>query len=184
MLETKLPASMPLPRRAGTATAPRLKPRPGHATPVLQPLTEPPLLRRPSPTSEGSRLARSETRLLGLAVVCTALVCGLLVLYLAAYARVTQLGIQQSEQRTTLRLLHQKNQMLRYEYASMKNAHRIIPAAVKYGMVKSGLHVNYISPATPDSDSSYASPLAGSPAGSSVSDYGSSAENHPTTRGH
>jgi hypothetical protein len=42
---------------------------------------------RPSPLPRQSRLGRSEMRLMGLATTCTAIVCGLLLLYLAITRR-------------------------------------------------------------------------------------------------
>ena len=61
-------------------------------------------------------------RLMGLATVCTAVVCALLLVYLAAYARVTQLGIAQAAARTQLRQNQIRNELLQAERATLWKA--------------------------------------------------------------
>ena len=113
MLETRKPPASP---RIRPADASRRSPdtrRPatvrsaGNAA-LRRELDIPP---RPTPVARPNRLGRSEMRLMGLATVCTAVVCGLLLLYLAAYAHVTRLGIDQANARAQLRQSRLKNEM-------------------------------------------------------------------------
>jgi len=95
-------------------------------------------LPRPVPASRTSRLGRSEMRLMGLATTCTAIVCGLLLLYLAAYARVSQLGYDQAEARVQLRQNQLQNESLRAERDRLRSRRRVIQAALVLGMTPRG----------------------------------------------
>ena len=87
-------------------------------------------------------------RLMGLATVCTAVVCGLLLLYLAAYAHVTRLGIDQANARGQLRRNQLQNEMLQAERDRLQSPHRVIAAATALGMTERGsTPVEYISTA-------------------------------------
>lgn len=99
--------------------------------------------RRSSPTAPG-RLARSEARLLALAVMGTIVVCGLLVLYLAAYAHVSGLGMEQSRRQREWRAARQQNELLRASLAALQNPKSIASAARAQGMVKGGFGVDYL----------------------------------------
>lgn len=86
---------------------------------------------------------------MAIAVVCTAVLCGLLVLYLAAYARVTLLGIDQSQARTLLRQKRLENQTLRAERDRLESPNHVLAAAAAQGMTRTKTPVIYI---TPDQD--------------------------------
>ena len=94
----------------------------------------------------GSRVSRSEARLLTWTVTSAIVVCGLLVLYLAAYAHLTMLGIEQSKAQHALREKWQQNQMLRAQEAALKNPDRIAARAVRLGLTKDSSRVDYIRP--------------------------------------
>ena len=104
----------------------------GHAQPDPSPAP------RPARLPRQGRLGQSEIRLMGLATTCTAVVCGLLLLYLAAYANVTQLGISQAQARTALRASRLKNEMLRAKRDRLQSPERVIAAAEKQGMTPRG----------------------------------------------
>ncbi len=105
-----------------------------------------PVVRPPAPARQ-SRLGRSEMRLMGAATTCTAVVCGLLLLYLAAYAHVTQLGIDQSQARAQLRDNRLQNEMLRAERDRLQSPQRVIAAAVALGMTpREGTPIAYVAP--------------------------------------
>ena len=102
-------------------------------------------IRRALPSARSSRLSRSEMRLMGLATTCTAVVCALLILYLAAYAQVTQLGIAQASARTELHRNQLRSQLLQAERNSLESPQRITAAAAAQGMVPRGrTPVNYV----------------------------------------
>jgi len=102
-------------------------------------------LRRAPPSVRSSRLSRSEMRLMGLATTCTAVVCALLLLYLAAYAQVTQLGIAQASARTELHRNQLRSELLQAERNALESPQRIIAATAVQGMVPRGrTPVNYI----------------------------------------
>ncbi len=102
--------------------------------------------RRALPSARSSRLSRSEMRLMGIATTCTAVVCTLLLLYLAAYARVTQLGIAQASARGHLHQAQLRNELLSAERNSLESPQRIVAAATAEGMTPRGATpVNYIS---------------------------------------
>jgi len=85
-------------------------------------------------------------RLMGLASVCTAVVCGLLLLYLAAYAQVTRLGIAQANARGQLRRNLMQNEMLQAERDRLQSPHRVIAAAMALGMTERGsVPIEYLS---------------------------------------
>lgn len=101
---------------------------------------------RPASLPRQSRLGRSEMRLMGIATTCTAVVCGLLLLYLAAYAHVTQLGIDQAQARAQLRDNRLKNMMLRAECDGLESPGHVIAAATRLGMTPRGsTRIEYIS---------------------------------------
>lgn len=77
-------------------------------------------------------------RLMGLATTCTAIVCGLLLLYLAAYAHVSQLGYDQAEARTQLRQNQLRNESLRAERDRLQSRHYVIGKAIALGMTPYG----------------------------------------------
>jgi len=89
-------------------------------------------------------LNRSEAAVLTIGLACTMTVCCLLVVYLAAYARVDQLGINQSALRARLRQDKMDNEILRAEYASLLNPNRIAAGAQALKMVRGAQRVVYI----------------------------------------
>lgn len=95
------------------------------------------------------RMTRSEARLLTWTVTSAVVVCGLLVLYLAAYAHLTLLGIEQAKAQHDFREKWQMNQMLRAQVASLKNPDRIAAGAVRLGLTKDCKRVDYIAPSRP-----------------------------------
>jgi hypothetical protein len=96
--------------------------------------------------SYDDRLARSETRLVGAAVACTSLFCFLLVVYLAAYANVTSLGIQQAQAAKALRSAQQQNEILRAELAAARSPEHIVASAQLQGMVLASGRACYVTP--------------------------------------
>ncbi|WP_301002407.1 hypothetical protein [Capsulimonas corticalis] len=90
------------------------------------------------------RLARSEARLMMAAGTCTTIFCAILVIYLAAYARVTNLGLAQSHARVQLRQLSQDNQTLRAQLAQVQSPDRIVAQAKSLGMTPGANQVCYI----------------------------------------
>ena len=111
-----------------------------------QPAAEP--IRRTLPSARQSRLNRSEMRLMGFATACTAVVCALLLLYLAAYAHVTQLGIEQAHARGQLHQNQLRSELLQAERNSLESPQRIVAAAVAQGMTPRGATpVNYVAAA-------------------------------------
>lgn len=161
MLDTRMPPISPLSRRSYPSARPETRlPRArqtelrvsargaarGQAQTALvreQAAAEP--IRRALPSARSSRLSRSEMRLMGLATTCTAVVCALLLLYLAAYAQVTQLGIAQAAARTELHQNQLRSQLLQAERNSLESPQRIVAAAATQGMVPRGrTPVNYI----------------------------------------
>ena len=109
---------------------------------------------RPLPRSPAaprtSRLGRSEMRLMGLATTCTAIVCGLLLLYLAAYAHVSQLGYDQAEARVQLRQNLLQNESLRAERDRLQSRHYVIQEALALGMMPRGVTpIRYITAHVP-----------------------------------
>ena len=82
---------------------------------------------------------------MGIATACTAVACALLLLYLAAYAQVTQLGIAQAAARTELHRNQMRRQLLEAERDSLESPQRIEAAAAAEGMVPRGrTPINYI----------------------------------------
>ena len=101
---------------------------------------------RPALTPRTNRLGRSEMRLMGLATTCTAIVCGLLLLYLAAYAHVSQLGYDQAEARVQLRQNQLQNESLRAERDRLQSRRHVIQEALALGMLPRGeTPISYIS---------------------------------------
>ena len=135
LVRGRYPASVepqPSPRYNGD---PELAPRPS-ATP------SPRLLPAPS---FSDRLVQSEARLVTAAVACTAFFCVLLVIYLGAYARVTSLGIQQSQYTKALRMARQQNELLRAHLAAARSPQHIVAAANAQGMEQAAGRACYIS---------------------------------------
>ena len=154
MLETRPPTShrtrrldgglRPAPPRASSAAA-SVRPRTVGNTALGYAQPDPGPAPRPARLPRQGRLGRSEMRLMGLATTCTAVVCGLLLLYLAAYANVTQLGISQAQARGALRASRLKNEMLRAERDRLQSPERVIKAAEKQGMApRGGTPVTYV----------------------------------------
>jgi len=121
MLETKKIPVSPRVRRMDAQAAPRLLPRPA-----------------PLPVAAPSRLARSEARLMGIAVTSAVVVCALIVIYLAAYAHVTLLGIDQARARVQLRQDQQRNETLRATRDYLQSPDRVAAAATALGMTTRG----------------------------------------------
>ena len=95
-------------------------------------------LTRPPALARQSRLGRSEMRLMGLATTCTAIVCGLLLLYLAAYAQVSRLGYDQAQARTQLRQNQLENESLRAERDRLQSRRLVLREAAALGMTPRG----------------------------------------------
>jgi len=105
---------------------------------------------RPVSQPRMSRLGRSEMRLMGLATTCTAIVCGLLLLYLAAYAHVSQLGYDQAEARVQLRHNQLQNESLRAERDHLQSRRLVIQEALALGMMPRGATpISYITACAP-----------------------------------
>ena len=109
--------------------------------------TEPsPEVARPSRKhSSADRLLQSEARLLMVAGAGATIFCAILVIYLAAYARVTNLGLAQSHARVHLSQLKQENETLRAQLAAAQNPARIVTQASALGMTSGAGQVCYIS---------------------------------------
>lgn len=138
MLDTRMPPTSARTRRSYSSARPeRLPARQTQAAPVRERTAEEPL-RRTLPSARSSRLSRSEMKLMGIATVCTAVVCALLLLYLAAYAQVTQLGIAQSQARSELRHNQMRHQLLEAERNALESPQRITAAAAAEGMTPRG----------------------------------------------
>ena len=148
MLETRLPLNSSRTRRADLPAHRVGASRPAsRGNTALDPALAAPARQhvRPSAARPQSRLARSEMRLMGVATTSTAIVCALLLLYLAAYAHVTQLGIEQAQARVQLRRNQVQNEMLQSERDRLESPQRVIAAATAGGMTPRGAApVNYI----------------------------------------
>ncbi len=149
MLETRQPTREET-ARTSARPLPALSPRPGARTPSAHPAAAPASSRAPRRAAAlPDRMARSEARLLTTAVTCTAVVCALLVLYLAAYAHITQLGINQAQMRTALRQKRLENETLKATLAGMRNPDHIAAFALAKGMTRDPRRVDYIAPPPP-----------------------------------
>lgn len=94
------------------------------------------------------RLVQKEAKLVAAAVICTSVVCTLLVIYLAAYAQVSSLGIQMSKARVELHKQHLLGETLRAQVARAASPDRIAAAAIKNGMVlEHTQQICYVNPA-------------------------------------
>ena len=82
--------------------------------------------------------------MLSVALACTVTVCCLLVVYLAAYAHVDQLGINQATMRSKLHQERMDNEILKAEYAALRDPNRIAAFAANLQMVRGAQHVVYI----------------------------------------
>ena len=179
MLDTRMPSVAPTRLDTGldTGTLPRPAPR---AAPARPPLVRerPPV--RPEPRRTGrSRMARSEARLLAFAVAGCSLMCAVLVIYLAAYAHVCQLGLEQSRARADLRVARQKNDVLQAELARLQCPARVAARAEKMGMTLGGRHATYLSMQdTADADDGSGRGLQGMNGGTSADGGTSAAFDH------
>ena len=150
MLDTRMTPIPTRPRRSSSARPelrpeirPRIRPDARSGSALRQPVEEP--TRRALPSARTSRLAQSEMRLMGLATVCTAVACALLLVYLAAYAHVTQLGIAQAQARTQLHQNQVRNELLQAERNALECPQRIEAAAAAQGMTPRGATpINYV----------------------------------------
>ncbi len=149
MLDTRMTPISTRPRRSPSSARPEVRPnvRPEarHASALRQPEPAVEPVRRALPSARTSRLARSEMRLMGFATACTAVACALLLVYLAAYAHVTQLGIAQATARTQLHQNQIRSELLQAERNSLECPQRIETAAAVQGMTPRGATpVNYV----------------------------------------
>jgi cell division protein FtsL len=96
--------------------------------------------------SREQRMVRSEARLLAWTVAAAVVVCSLLVVYVAAYARVSALNIEQNKMRAAYRAKWQENQLLKAQEANLKSPYRIDESAKRLGLVMSRQGAHYISP--------------------------------------
>ncbi len=178
MLETRLPisslpstlprpAAHPVPRRerAGSVAA--------RAVPAVPAVQRPSPHRAPRPQPVRSRLARSEARMLALAVAVTALMCAVLVVYLAAYARVTQLGLEQSAAHRQLAQEVMENHRLAVEQAELQDRGRIVAEAGKLHMALYTGPTTYVTAGG-----------AGAPPDTQGESGGTTADDGDTTGGH
>ena len=164
MLETRKPPASPRIRPADVSRRPIAPPSRTSGNAVLRAQTErsqtersrvdrrqadrrqADAVRRPASAVRPNRLGRSEMRLMGLASVCTAVVCSLLLLYLAAYAHVTRLGIDQANARGQLRRNLMQNEMLQAERDRLQSPPRVVAAAMALGMTERGsVPIEYLS---------------------------------------
>lgn len=142
MLETK---PQPIERTVRMAARPASRASAGHAASALPRTPERPVP-APSPERADARLSRSEARLLTTAISCTVIVCTLLVIYLAAYAHVTLLGMGQATLRRELREKRLENETLKADLAVALNPNRVASDAAALGMKRDYRRVDYIAP--------------------------------------
>jgi cell division protein FtsL len=95
------------------------------------------------------RMSRNETRLLTTIICCALALSSLLVVYLAAYARVTMLGIDQAQMRSVLRQKRQNNETLRAQLADLQSPDRIAAGAARLGLTRDAKRTDYIKPPSP-----------------------------------
>jgi len=149
MLETRQPTREET-ARTSARPLPASSPRPQPRGPAARPASAPAPARAPRRAARvPDRMARSEARLLTMAVTCTAVVCALLVLYLAAYAHITQLGINQAQMRTALRQKRLENETLKATLAGLQNPDHVAAFALARGMTRDPRRVDYIAPPPP-----------------------------------
>ena len=133
-----------------TANGAVSKRRPGdyaRLTPTVDraPVPAPPVKRV---RKQMDRLVQKEAKLVAAAVICTSIVCTLLVIYLAAYAQVSSLGIQMSKARVELHKQRLLGETLRAQVARAASPDRIAAAAIKNGMVlEHTQQICYVNPA-------------------------------------
>ncbi len=143
MLETRTPPNPNRTRRLDALPHHGARPARSTARPAvigntaLEAVPDPPRTRAAS-QPRMSRLGRSEMRLMGLATTCTAVVCGLLLLYLAAYANVSRLGYDQAEARVQLRHYQLQNESLRAKRDFLQSRSHVIHEALALGMTPRG----------------------------------------------
>lgn len=146
MLETKQPTREET-ARTSARPLPASSPRPGSRIPAARPVSAPVPTRTPRRGKAlPDRMARSEARLLTMAVTCTAVVCALLVLYLAAYAHIASLGINQAQMRTALRQKRLDNETLKATLAGLQNPDHVAAFALAKGMTRDPRRIDYIAP--------------------------------------
>ena len=75
---------------------------------------------------------------MALATASTGIVCALLLVYLAAYAHVTQLGILQSQAQAQLHQNRLRGELLQAKRNALESPHAIIEAAAAQGMTPRG----------------------------------------------
>ena len=132
------------PCHAGNENAVRCTVRPGAAARPRPAGGRPPLRASPGGGAGGppaaaraarprrtgrSRMARSEARLLAFAVAGTALMCAVLVIYLAAYAHVSQLGLEQARARRSCARPACRMTSFRRSWRGLQSPARVIAAA-------------------------------------------------------
>lgn len=142
MLETRMSSAGTLPRSSARIlwTPPPSRESTARALPAARPAVRP-----ASRRSKRNRLVRSEARLLTVAVSATALMCAVLLVYLAAYAHVTQLGLEQSQAKAELHAAQQENDRLQAQFTILQSPRRVAAAAQKLGMTLGGRPATYIS---------------------------------------
>lgn len=135
------------------------------------------------------RMSRSETRLLTTTVCCALAICGLLVVYLAAYARVTLLGIDQAQMRSVLRQKRLDNETLKAQLADLQSPDRIAAGAARIGLTRDAKRIDYIKPPSPqpqlktaDAYDNTATTAGGSMADSQGTDSGPTSDDNSTNR--
>lgn len=143
------PATRPSTERAASAL-PRTKTQPEPEAAPSSAKSERTARARRVSTAD-ARLSRSEARLLTMAISCTVIVCALLVVYLAAYAHVTMLGMGQAKLRTELRQKRLENEKLKAALAVSLNPDLVAKNAAELGMTRDHRRVDYIAaPPTED----------------------------------
>lgn len=138
-------ARLSSPSALGAATARSLPPRPSFSERDSRE-AERAARRATGEQTRNRRMTRSEARLLTWTVSSATVVCGLLVLYLAAYAHLTMLGIESAKAQHDYREKWQTNQMLRAQVAALRNPDRIAAKAVRLGLTKDSKRVDYFLP--------------------------------------
>jgi hypothetical protein len=157
---------MPRRGRATLANPFRFRPLPiaGLTSPTVAPgrQTATPT-RRQAQGRATDRLARSEARLVGVAVAVTITFCLVLVVYLGEYAQATRLSIELSQANLALHKATEQSEIMKDKYAAARSPQRIIDSAVAQGMLLSHGQVCYVGTA-PFADNVATSPAGNTPA--------------------
>jgi hypothetical protein len=134
-------------------------------------------------------MSRSEARLLTSTVICALAICTVLVGYLAAYAHVTMLGIDQAQMRSVLRQKRLDNETLLAQLADLQSPTRIAAGAARLGLTRDAKRIDYIKPTdsppqtqTADAYDNAATTAGGSMAGSQGTDSGPTSGDNSTNR--